>query len=272
VILQSTGTAEGLGVHQSLTKFGIELSTCRHHASKARAAGFCYVADCVLAILALKTIPRPPSSKAQDESMKALPRVFYLDLDLHFSDIVSSAFTSFTAPGAPRLMVRLDSIKSKDHGHSFLSCISPEQTLSIHHTSPGFFPASPRAGLPDPATPRFDPFSLSIPLREGASNTTYAAIWPIVEELKDIMKPDYIIVQCGTDGLAGDPCATFNWSLGGGDGSLGWCISRILSEWEGKKLLLGGGGYHSANAARAWAYITSIAVGVLNCSHPMFSN
>ncbi|KAL9709917.1 hypothetical protein Ac2012v2_006977 [Leucoagaricus gongylophorus] len=210
----------------------------RHHASRARAAGFCYVADCVLAVLALKTIPRSPPLKLQDQVNKRLPRVFYLDLDLHFSDVVSSAFTSFTAPGAPRLM-----------------------TLSIHHTSPGFFPASPRAGLPDPYIPRFDPFSLSIPLLEGASNKTYATVWHIVEELKDIMEPDYIIVQCGTDALAGDPCATFNWSLGGGEGSLGWCMSRILEKWQGKKLLLGGGGYNSPNAARTWAYITSIALG-----------
>ncbi|KAF9445601.1 histone deacetylase complex protein [Macrolepiota fuliginosa MF-IS2] len=210
----------------------------RHHASKSRASGFCYVADCVLAILALKTIPRSPSSNPQDDLTKPLPRVFYLDLDLHFSDVVSSAFTSFTASGAPRLM-----------------------TLSIHHTSPGFFPPSPRAQLPDPAAPRFDPFSLSIPLCEGASNKTYATIWSIVEELKDNMQPDYIVVQCGTDGLAGDPCATFNWSLCGGEGSLGWCIERILNQWKGKKLFLGGGGYNSANAARAWAYITSIALG-----------
>lgn len=85
------------------------------------------------------------------------------------------------------------------------------------------------------------------------------AIWGIVEELKDVVQPDYVIVQCGTDGLAGDPCATFNWSLSG-EGSLGWCLSRILNDWKGKKLLLGGGGYNSANAARAWAYITSVAV------------
>ena len=141
------------------------------------------------------------------------------------------------------------------------------QTLSIHHTSPGFFPASPCAGLPDPSIPRFDPFSLSIPLLEGASNKTYASIWPVVEELKDIMQPDYVIVQCGTDALAGDPCATFNWSLGGGEGSLGWCMSRILDKWQGKKLLLGGGGYNSPNAARAWAYVTSIAVRVLALIH-----
>jgi len=84
----------------------------RHHASRARAAGFCYVADCVLAILSLKTVPRsPPSLKLQNQADEHLPRVFYLDLDLHFSDVVSSAFTSFTAPGVPRLMVYIKTVE-----------------------------------------------------------------------------------------------------------------------------------------------------------------
>ena len=154
------------------------------------------------------------------------------------------------------------------------------QTLSIHHAAPGFFPASNLSGLVPVVDKSFDPFTLSIPLREGASDCTYARIWPIVENIKDAFDPDYIVVQCGCDGLAGDPCLRFNWSLAGGQGSMGWCIDRIVNQWKGKKLLLGGGmifkwyreaninpwsgGYNSANAARAWAYLTSITVHVLS--------
>lgn len=86
----------------------------------------------------------------------------------------------------------------------------------------------------------FDPFSLSLPLRQGASNATFARVWPIIERIRSIFKPDYVVVQCGVDGLAGDPCATWNWSLGG-EGSMGWCLARIMENWPGKKLLLGGG-------------------------------
>lgn len=86
----------------------------------------------------------------------------------------------------------------------------------------------------------FDPFSLSLPLRQGASNATFARVWPIIERVRSIFKPDYVVVQCGVDGLAGDPCATWNWSLGG-EGSMGWCLARIIENWPGKKLLLGGG-------------------------------
>jgi histone deacetylase 8 len=90
--------------------------------------------------------------------------------------------------------------------------------------------------------PTIDPFTLSIPLRQGASNATVARIWPIVERVKDAFEPDVIVVQCGVDGLAHDPYAIWNWSIGGdGEGSMGWCLGRIVGEWRGRKILLGGG-------------------------------
>jgi len=162
----------------------------------------------------------------------------YLDLDLHFSDAVSQAFHSTNSYNTPQVL-----------------------TFSIHYAAPGFFPVSALSQLSSVSCTPFDPFSLSLPLRQGASNHTFARIWPIVERTRDIFEPDFVVVQCGVDGLAGDPCATWNWSLGGGDGSMGWCIGRIIKEWPGKKLLLGGGGYNSPNAARAWTYLTSIAMG-----------
>ncbi|KAG8946740.1 hypothetical protein FRC03_001286, partial [Tulasnella sp. 419] len=164
--------------------------------------------------------------------MSPRPRIMYIDLDLHFSDAVSQAFAS-----------------------------SGTLTLSIHHSSQGFFPVSPLSTLTSPTTE--NPYMLSIPLHKGASNETYYSIWHnAVQLIKEAFNPNVVVVQCGVDGLAGDPCKTFNWSLGGfeNQGSLGWFIHKIL-EWNCKTLLLGGGGYNSPNAARAWAYLTSIACG-----------
>ncbi|PPQ68447.1 hypothetical protein CVT26_006034 [Gymnopilus dilepis] len=228
-------------LQQHLTDIAICWDGGRHHARKSQASGFCYVADCILAILALKrNIPKAPSNPPSGplpSHLSQKTRVMYLDLDLHFSDAVSEAFYSPKSSSVPQIL-----------------------TLSIHHAAPGFFPASERGQLPNVHSPDFDPFTLSIPLRQGASNATYATIWPTVEQVKNTFKPDYIIVQCGVDALAGDPCSTFNWSLGEEEGSLGWCIGKILTHWAGRKLLLGGGGYNSANAARAWSYLTSIAL------------
>lgn len=136
----------------------------------------------------------------------------YLDLDLHFSDAVSQAFAGSIS------------------GHVL--------TLSIHHSALGFFPESPLSLLPEPDTS--DPFTLSIPLDRGASDKTFYRVWRCVEFIKQSFKPDFVVVQCGVDGLAGDPCGIWNWSLASSEGSFGWCISRIL-DWKCKTLLLGGG-------------------------------
>lgn len=199
----------------------------RHHARKSKASGFCYVADCTLALLPLKR-PTPDIPK---------PRIMYIDLDLHFSDGVSESFHSPNSTGSSQIL-----------------------TCSIHHTSPGFFPLSPLAPLPTPSSESFDPFTLSIPLQQGASSATFARIYPILNRAREIFNPDYIVLQCGVDSLAGDPYAVFNWNIGG-EGSMGWYVDKIVNEWPGRKLLLGGGGYNSPNAARAWAYFTSIATG-----------
>ena len=84
----------------------------RHHAQKAQASGFCYVADCVLAILTLKK-PRPARAGLTPHK----PRVMYLDLDLHFSDGVSQAFLSPPSVASPATQPQV-------------------LTLSIHHAAP----------------------------------------------------------------------------------------------------------------------------------------
>ncbi|TFK47551.1 Arginase/deacetylase [Heliocybe sulcata] len=197
----------------------------RHHAQKSKAAGFCYVADCVLAILSLRILVPDPDSPAK---MKK-PRVMYLDLDVHFSDGVCAAFQS-------------------SGNSTFLH-------LSVHHAAPGFFPVSPLSTLP---TATSDPFLLSLPLHRGASNATFYRVWlNVVEKVREAFQPDYVVLQCGVDGLAGDPTGAWNWGLGG-EGGMGWCVGKAL-EWNVPTLLLGGGGYDSANAARAYAYLTSIA-------------
>ncbi|KAF8755419.1 Arginase deacetylase [Rhizoctonia solani] len=139
----------------------------------AHAAGFCYVADCVLSILQLKR-PGP--------GQKTRPKVAYLDLDLHHGDGVAEAFSSQ----------------------------SLEENQSEDSMSQGAF-----------------------------------FRWDTDVELEDA--PKYLVVQCGVDGLAGDPYAS---------------DAMDRSPRGGLKIVfLGGGGYNSPNAARAWAYVTSIIVG-----------
>ncbi|EJD52342.1 Arginase/deacetylase [Auricularia subglabra TFB-10046 SS5] len=191
---------------------GIVWDGGRHHAQKARAAGFCYVNDCVLSILPLRK----------------LGRVLYLDFDLHFADAVAAAFPH--RPGTDSNVL----------------------VLSLHHAAPGFYPAVPPG------------CSSTLPLLGGASAATVGRVWSAgIEEVCQAFQPDAVVVQCGADGLAGDPCGVWNWSLSAGSEcgmGMGDVVSRVLS-WRIPTLLLGGGGYNSPNTARAWAYLTSIALG-----------
>jgi len=90
----------------------------RHHARKNQASGFCYVADCILAILALKRPPlqnSPPLSQLPvpaDGNSQRKPRIMYLDLDLHFSDAVSEAFYSPKSSSQPQILVRYNSFRT----------------------------------------------------------------------------------------------------------------------------------------------------------------
>ncbi|GJE98067.1 histone deacetylase [Phanerochaete sordida] len=222
---------------KTLTEGQADVAICwdggRHHAQKARASGFCYVADCVLALLALKRV-RVPSP---DGTPPRRARVLYLDLDLHFADGVAQAFLHANAGGAAPTLV----------------------TLSLHHAAPGVFPAVPLAALSDADAPGADACTVCVPLARGTGNAAFARVWRGVERVRAALRPDFVVLQCGADGLAGDPCALWNWALGG-EGGLGWCVDRVCNAWGCKTLLLGGGGYNSPNVARAWTYLTSIAL------------
>ncbi len=71
----------------------ISFTITRHHARKSQASGFCYVADCILAILALKRLPVQLADMPIPAAIPK-PRIMYLDLDLHFPTAVSEAFYS----------------------------------------------------------------------------------------------------------------------------------------------------------------------------------
>ena len=88
-----------------------------------------------------------------------------------------------------------------------------------------------------------------------------------MESIRDAFAPDYVVLQCGVDALAGDKCGIGGWSLGGADeedadeeagmdidggerlalGSLGWCVDRVVNQWGVNTLLLGGGEWTTSN-------------------------
>ena len=79
----------------------------------------------------------------------------------------------------------------------------------------------------------------------GRNRTLPIYFSSLYEEIIYAFRPEAIVVQCGADSLSLDPLGGFNLTLNG----LGQCVSKVLGS-DLPTLVLGGGGYNRANAAR----------------------
>ncbi|KAJ2752073.1 Histone deacetylase 8, partial [Coemansia sp. BCRC 34490] len=155
-------------------------------------------------------------------------RVLYIDLDLHHGDGVQDAF------------IYSDKV----------------MTLSIHHHSRGFYPNTGGLGLEGKG--RGARHSLNIPLNRGASDSSFLrALSAVANHAATSFAPEVIVVQCGADGLAGDPYKVFNLTT---DAYV--CALDLIVSWNLPVLLVGGGGYSNPDCARCWTRLTAAACGV----------
>lgn len=124
--------------------------------------------------------------------------------------------------------------------------------VSLHLRRPGFFPGTGAAE--DSGAGRGRGHTLNVPLAEGLRDGLFLeALTRVAGGAFEMTTPDFVVLCCGADGLARDP-------LGG------WCLSpaglaeaaRVAKGWGAPLLVLGGGGYDCANAARAWAAVTAV--------------
>lgn len=127
-------------------------------------------------------------------------------------------------------------------------------TFSVHKYAPGFFPGSGK--LENTGYGKGKYYTVNIPLMDGVRDSDFIpVVCRLLQKVRDVYKPEAVVCQCGADGLAGDPTESFNLT----HLALGRCVYFILS-WGLKTLLLGGGGYHHANTARCWTFLTALAV------------
>ncbi|XP_066904585.1 histone deacetylase 8 [Halyomorpha halys] len=163
------------------------------------------------------------------ELRKTFQNVLYFDLDIHHGNGVENCF-SYTK----RVM-----------------------TVSFHLYEPGFYPGTGLESEIGDGNGRY--YSVNVPLKNGASDEKYKDMfdWVLLTVLNKF-KPDAIVVQCGADGLSGDPIGeNFNLSLD----AYSHCVKKVL-KLQKPTLFLGGGGYHIPNTARCWTYLSSVIVGV----------
>lgn len=93
---------------------------------------------------------------------------------------------------------------------------------------------------------------LNLPVPAGSDDATFNAVWPRVLAFVEAANPEFIILQCGADSIAGDPITHLRFTPaahGRAARDLAGLADRL---GHGRVLALGGGGYDRANLAAAW--------------------
>jgi acetoin utilization protein AcuC len=96
---------------------------------------------------------------------------------------------------------------------------------------------------------------LNIPLLPYSGDEEFIKAFQEVEEFLEKHEFDFVLLQCGADGLMGDPLTTLQYS----DRAHGYAASRLKEissrRCGGRILAMGGGGYSPENVARAWTAV-----------------
>ena len=94
---------------------------------------------------------------------------------------------------------------------------------------------------------------LNIPMAPGSDDSQFLKVWPKVEVLLREQHPEFILLQCGADSIAGDPLAHLQYS----PAVHAYAAKRLCllanELCEGKVMAFGGGGYDRYNLAQAWS-------------------
>ena len=162
------------------------------------------------------------------ELLKYHQRVLYIDIDIHHGDGVEEAFLT-----TDRVF-----------------------TVSFHKFGGGFFPGT--GDVVNVGHGHGRGYAVNVPLRDGITDSTYHSLFkPIVRKVMELYRPEVVVLQCGTDSLAGDRLGTFNLSSKGHAA----CVAYVKS-FNIPFMLLGGGGYKITHVARCWVNETAVALGV----------
>jgi acetoin utilization protein AcuC len=102
---------------------------------------------------------------------------------------------------------------------------------------------------------------VNVPLLPGEGDERMKDILPRLEGFANRVRPEFVILQCGADGMAGDPLGGLAYSE-----RFHASVARVLHKvahdaCKGRMVALGGGGYLPENCARAWTSVVREFVG-----------
>ena len=159
-----------------------------------------------------------------------LKRVAYIDIDAHHGDGVFYSFED-----------------------------DPELIFAdIHQDGRTLYPGTGFAGETG-IGPAKDT-KLNIPVPPYSDDAVFQEVWPQVEAYLRDQQPEFILLQCGADSIAGDPITNMEFS----SASHAYAAKQlrgIADEYcDGRMLAMGGGGYNHDNIARGWTAVVDAMV------------
>jgi len=154
-----------------------------------------------------------------------LTRIAYVDIDAHHGDGVFYAFED-----DPSVIV-----------------------VDLHEDGHYLYPGT--GGVEETGTHAALGSKLNIPLAPGADDAAFAVAWQQVIPHLERYQPEFIILQCGTDSMGGDPIT--HLALTEGSHAMAAAQLAALADrlGHGRLLALGGGGYNRGNIARGWCAV-----------------
>jgi acetoin utilization protein AcuC len=96
---------------------------------------------------------------------------------------------------------------------------------------------------------------LNIPLSPGAGDAEFFSAWDVVAAFLERFAPEFVIVQCGADGLAGDPLADLRLTPAVHGHVVRSLRALAARHAQGRLMAFGGGGYSLENLSLAWCAV-----------------
>lgn len=96
---------------------------------------------------------------------------------------------------------------------------------------------------------------LNIPMPPGAGDDDFREAWSRALEYLDAAAPEFIILQCGADSLAGDPITHLQYTEEAHAAAARDLCRLADRHARGRIVGTGGGGYNRRNLARAWTRV-----------------
>ena len=152
-------------------------------------------------------------------------RIAYVDIDVHHGDGIFYAYEA-----DPDLIF-----------------------ADIHEDGRYLYPGTGRADETGKGRARGS--KLNIPLLPGSGDVEFLEVWPRVEQHLTRFEPEFILFQCGADGLLGDPIAHLKYSVASHAHAARALVDIAERFSKGRMMAFGGGGYDRDNLAKAWSAV-----------------